>query len=147
MDSLSYKTVSANKATITKNWHVVDAEGQVLGRLASGIAKVILGKTKTDFTPNTDNGDFVIVVNAGKVKLSGQKLKDKEYITYSGFPGGQKRITAGDLINKKPVKVIEEAVKGMLPKNRLGRKMYTNLFVYEGAEHPHSAQQPAQLKF
>ncbi len=146
MDSISYKTVYANKATIQKKWYVVDASEKVLGRLSTQIAAALIGKNKTDFTPNADNGDCVIVLNAGKVKLSGTKLRTKEYITYSGFPGGQKRITAGDLINKKPIKLIEEAVKGMLPKNKLGSKMYTNLFVYEGDSHPHEAQQPQPLK-
>jgi large subunit ribosomal protein L13 len=146
VDSISYKTVYANKATIQKNWYVVDASDKVLGRLSTQIASALIGKNKTDYTPNSDNGDCVIVINAGKVKLSGSKLATKEYITYSGFPGGQKRITAGDLVNKKPIKLIEEAVKGMLPKNKLGSRMYTNLFVYEGDTHPHEAQQPKPLK-
>ncbi len=146
MDSISYKTVYANKATIQKNWYVVDASDKILGRLSTQIASALIGKNKTDYTPNSDNGDCVIVINAGKVKLSGSKLATKEYITYSGFPGGQKRITAGDLVNKKPIKLIEEAVKGMLPKNKLGSRMYTNLFVYEGDAHPHEAQQPKPLK-
>lgn len=146
MDSVSYKTVYANSSTITKNWYVVDASEKVLGRLSSQIAAALLGKNKADYTPHTDNGDCVIVLNAGKVKLSGTKLDDKEYITYSGFPGGQKRIIASDLVNKKPIALIEEAVKGMLPKNRLGRKMFGNLYVYEGDTHPHEAQQPKELK-
>lgn len=146
MDSISYKTVYANKATIQKNWFVVDASDKVLGRLCTQIAATLIGKNKTDYTPNADNGDCVIVLNAGKVKLSGTKLRTKEYLTYSGFPGGQKRITAEDLINKKPIKLVEEAVKGMLPKNKLGSRMYTNLFVYEGESHPHEAQQPKPLK-
>jgi large subunit ribosomal protein L13 len=146
VDSISYKTVYANKATIQKNWYVVDASDKILGRLSTQIAAALIGKNKTDYTPNSDNGDCVIVINAGKVKLSGSKMATKEYITYSGFPGGQKRITAEDLINKKPVKLIEEAVKGMLPKNKLGSRMYTNLFVYEGDTHPHEAQQPKELK-
>ncbi len=146
VDSISYKTVYANKATIQKQYFVVDASEKVLGRLASQIAATLIGKNKTDYTPHADNGDCVIVLNAGKVKLSGTKLKDKEYITYSGFPGGQKRVVASDLVNKKPIALVESAVKGMLPKNRLGKAMYRHLFVYEGAEHPHEAQQPKELK-
>jgi large subunit ribosomal protein L13 len=125
---------------------VVDASDKVLGRLASQIAATLIGKTKTDYTPHADNGDCVIVLNAGKVKLSGSKLLSKEYITYSGYPGGQKRISASDLVNKKPIALIEEAVKGMLPKNRLGSEMFRNLYVYEGDQHPHQAQQPTELK-
>ncbi len=146
MDSISYKTIYANKATINKKFYVVDASDKVLGRLASQIAATLIGKTKTDYTPHADNGDCVIVLNAGKVKLSGSKLNSKEYITYSGFPGGQKRISASDLVNKKPIALIEEAVKGMLPKNRLGSEMFRNLYVYEGDQHPHQAQQPTELK-
>ncbi len=146
MDSISYKTVYANKATIQKNWYVVDASEKVLGRLATQIASALIGKNKTDYTPHADNGDCVIVLNAGKVKLSGTKLHDKEYITYSGFPGGQKRINASDLVNKRPIALIEEAVKGMLPKNRLGKEMFRHLFVYDSDQHPHEAQQPKELK-
>ncbi len=146
VDSISYKTSYANKATIEKRWFVIDASDKVLGRLTSQIASTLLGKNKTDYTPHTDNGDCVIVLNAGKVKLSGSKLADKEYQTYSGYPGGQKRISAEDLVNKKPIALIENAVKGMLPKNRLGRQIFKSLYVYEGAEHPHQAQQPKELK-
>lgn len=147
MDSISYKTVYAKKGTINKQWFVVDASDKVLGRLASQIAATLIGKNKTDFTPHSDNGDCVIVLNAGKVKLSGSKLADKEYITYSGYPGGQKRISASDLVNKKPIALIEEAVKGMLPKNRLGAEMFRSLYVYDSDQHPHQAQQPKELKF
>jgi large subunit ribosomal protein L13 len=145
VDSISYKTVYANKATIQKNWYVVDASDKVLGRLASQIAAALIGKNKTDYTPHSDTGDCVIVLHAGKVKFSGTKLQDKEYITYSGFPGGQKRVSASDLVNKKPIALLEEAVKGMLPKNRLGREMFRNLFVYDSDQHPHQAQQPKEL--
>ncbi len=147
MDSISYKTVYAKKGTINKQWFVVDASDKVLGRLASQIAATLIGKNKTDYTPHSDNGDCVIVLNAGKVKLSGSKLADKEYITYSGYPGGQKRVSASDLVNKKPIALIEEAVKGMLPKNRLGAEMFRSLFVYDSDQHPHQAQQPKELKF
>jgi len=146
VDSISYKTIYANKSTINKKFYVVDASDKVLGRLASQIAATLIGKTKTDYTPHADNGDCVIVLNAGKVKLSGSKLLSKEYISYSGYPGGQKRISASDLVNKKPIALIEEAVKGMLPKNRLGSEMFRNLYVYEGDQHPHQAQQPTELK-
>jgi len=146
VDSISYKTIYANKSTINKKFYVVDASDKVLGRLASQIAATLIGKTKTDYTPHADNGDCVIVLNAGKVKLSGSKLLSKEYITYSGYPGGQKRISASDLVNKKPIALIEEAVKGMLPKNSLGSEMFRNLYVYEGDQHPHQAQQPTELK-
>jgi large subunit ribosomal protein L13 len=147
VDSISYKTVYAKKGTINKQWFVVDASDKVLGRLASQIAATLIGKNKTDYTPHSDNGDCVIVLNAGKVKLSGSKLADKEYITYSGYPGGQKRVSASDLVNKKPIALIEEAVKGMLPKNRLGAEMFRSLFVYDSDQHPHQAQQPKELKF
>lgn len=146
MDSISYKTVYAKKGTINKQWYVVDASEKVLGRLASQIAAALIGKNKADYTPHSDNGDCVIVLNAGKIKLSGSKLADKEYITYSGYPGGQKRISASDLVNKKPIALIEEAVKGMLPKNKLGAEMYRNLYVYDSDQHPHQAQQPKELK-
>ena len=145
VDSISYKTIYANKGTIEKRWFVVDATDKVLGRLTSQIASALLGKNKVDYTPHADNGDCVIVINAGKVKLSGTKLADKEYITYSGFPGGQKRITAGDLVNKRPIALIEEAVKGMLPKGPLGYAMIKKLKIYAGGTHPHSAQQPKEL--
>lgn len=146
MDSISYKTIYANQATFQKNWFVVDASEKVLGRLSSQIAAALIGKNKTDYTPHADNGDCVIVINAGKVKLSGTKLNTKEYITYSGFPGGQKKIIASDLVNKRPIALIEEAVKGMLPKNRLGKEMFRSLFVYDSDQHPHAAQQPTELK-
>lgn len=125
---------------------MVDASEKVLGRLASQIAAALIGKNKTDYTPHSDNGDCVIVLNAGKVKLSGSKLADKQYITYSGYPGGQKKISASDLVNKKPIALIEEAVKGMLPKNRLGAEMFRHLHVYDSDQHPHQAQQPTELK-
>ncbi len=146
MDSISYKTIYANKTSINKKFYVVDASEKVLGRLASQIASALIGKNKTDYTPHSDNGDCVIVLNAGKVKLSGTKINSKEYITYSGYPGGQKRISASDLVNKRPIALIEEAVKGMLPKNKLGAEMYRSLFVYDSDQHPHHAQQPTELK-
>lgn len=142
MNTLSYKTVSANKATANKKWLVVDAEGQTVGRLASKVAKIIRGKHKTNFTPHADCGDNVIVINAEKVSFSGTKLVDKEYVRYTGYPGGQRITTAQDMLKKHPERLIEKAVKGMLPKNKLGRQLYTNLKVYTGTVHKHEAQQP-----
>jgi len=147
VDTLSYKTKSANKATANKNWVLVDAGDQVLGRLASNVAKVIRGKHKTNFTPHVDCGDNVIVINADKIRLTGKKWDDKQYISHSGYPGGQKTISPRQLKAKSSTKLIERAVKGMLPKNRLGRKLFNNLHVYEGAEHPHDAQTPKAINF
>lgn len=145
MNTISYKTISANKQTVTKNWVVVDAEGQTLGRLASKVAFVLRGKHKTDFTPHVDGGDNVVVVNASMVKLSGSKVENKEYVSHTGYPGGQKFSTPAELFAKQPIKVVENAIKGMLPKNKLGRQMFRNLHVYEGAEHQQEAQKPKVL--
>jgi large subunit ribosomal protein L13 len=147
VDTLSYRTQSAKKETVERKWHVVDAEGEVVGRLCSKIASVLRGKHKPSYTPHVDTGDYVIVINADKIRFTGAKMDQKEYITYSGYPGGQKRVVARKMLRKKPIKVVENAVKGMLPKNRLGRAMYKKLFVYEGAEHPHHAQKPEPLNF
>lgn len=147
METLSYKTISANKATIQKEWVLVDAENQVLGRLCSEIAKIIRGKHKPSFTPHTDCGDQVIVINADKVRLTGKKMTDKVYTRHTGYPGGQRFATPREVLAKNPRGVVEAAVKGMLPKNRLGRALFNNLFVYAGAEHPHAAQQPKEIKF
>lgn len=146
MDTLSYKTISANKNTVNKEWVVVDAENAVLGRLASEVAKIIRGKHKASYTPHVDCGDNVIVINADKIKLTGKKMTDKVYVRHTGYPGGQRFQTPRELLEKHPERVIEKAVKGMLPKNRLGRRLFTNLFVYADAEHPHSAQQPKQIQ-
>lgn len=146
MRHLSYKTPSANETMVKRDWYVVDATNLTLGRMATRIAHVLRGKNKTYYTAHFDCGDYVIVVNSGKIVLSGTKLDDKEYIHHTGHPGGQKRETARSLIARRPNKVVELAVKGMLPKNRLGRAMYRKLFVYEGATHPHTAQQPKDLK-
>ena len=142
MDTLSYKTVSGNKETAGKKWLVVDAEGQTVGRLASKVAKIIRGKHKANFTPHADCGDNVIVINAEKVSFSGTKLVDKQYVRYTGYPGGQRITTAQEMLQKHPERLIEKAVKGMLPKNKLGRKLYTNLKVYVGPEHKQEAQKP-----
>ena len=146
MDSLSYKTISANAATVTKEWVVIDATNEVLGRLASQIAKILRGKNKPGYTPHVDCGDYVIVVNAEKVKLTGDKLTEKVYVRHTGYPGGQRFATAQDYLKKKPEFVIEEAVRGMLPRTRLGEAIFKNLKVYAGAEHPHAAQNPKAIK-
>ena len=146
MNTLSYKTVSANKQTVNKQWIVVDAEGEILGRLSSKIAMVIRGKNKPSYTPHVDCGDNVIVINAEKVKLTGNKLSDKTYVRYTGYPGGQRFISPKELLEKHPERIVEKAVRGMLPKNRLGRALYKNLHVYAGTEHPHAAQSPKEIK-
>lgn len=146
VDTLSYKTISANESTVDKNWLVVDASNKVLGRLASEVARLVRGKHKPAFTPNVDCGDHVIVINTDKVMLTGNKWTDKEYIGHTGFPGGQRRITPKALKEKSSTLLVERAVRGMLPKNRLGRQLFKNLHVYEGAEHPHEAQKPKEIK-
>jgi len=145
VDTLSYKTKSAKKEEVVRSWHVVDAETDVVGRLCTQIATVLRGKHKASYTPHVDTGDYVIVINADKARFSGQKMAQKEYIRYSGYPGGQKRRTAREQMEKKPEAIIENAVRGMLPKNRLGRQMFKKLFVYTGSEHPHAAQKPEPL--
>ncbi len=147
MNTLSYKTLSAKPEEVERNWYVLDAEGETLGRICSKIATVLRGKHKPSYTPHVDCGDYVIVINAEKIRYTGNKIHQKEYITFSGYPGGQKRIIAKDLLANKPFAPVEIAVKGMLPKNKLGRAMYRKLFVYEGAEHPHEAQKPQPFKF
>lgn len=145
MDTLSYKTVSANNATVEKNWVLVDAKDEVLGRLASKVAKILRGKNKPSFTPHVDCGDNVIVINASQIKLTGNKMTQKQYISHSGYPGGQKTTTPEELLSKQPIKVVERAIKGMLPKNRLGSELFRNLFVYEGSDHKHEAQKPKKV--
>ncbi|WP_298550103.1 50S ribosomal protein L13 [uncultured Algibacter sp.] len=145
MDTLSYKTISANKATVNKEWVLVDAEGQALGRLASKVAKLIRGKHKPNFTPHVDCGDNVIIINAEKITLSGNKWTDKSYIRHTGYPGGQKSLTATELFGKDPARVVEKAVKGMLPKNKLGAALFRNLTVVVGTEHAHAAQKPKAI--
>lgn len=142
VDTLSYKTKSANTATSGKKWVLVDAEGQTVGRLASQVASIIRGKTKPNYTPHADCGDNVIVINASKAVFSGNKLTDKQYLRYTGYQSGQRSLTAKEVFEKTPERIIEHAVKGMLPKNKLGRKLYTNLKVYAGAEHKQEAQKP-----
>ena len=142
MNTLSYKTVSANKATVTKEWLLVDADGQTLGRLASKVAKLIRGKHKPNFTPHVDCGDNVVVINAEKITLSGKKWTDKTYIRHTGYPGGQRSLTATEMFEKNPARLLEKAVKGMLPKNKLGSALFRNLYVYAGSEHKQKAQTP-----
>lgn len=145
MDTLSYKTVSANKETASKEWVVIDAENEVLGRLASKAALLLRGKLKPNYTPHVDCGDNVIVINAEKVRMTGKKWTDKEYVRHSGYPGGQKILNAKQMMGKNPVSIVEHAIKGMLPKNRLGSQMFRNLFVYAGPEHKHQAQKPKEV--
>ncbi len=147
MSKLHFTTKHANEATVKRNWYVVDGTNQTVGRMCSRIAAVLRGKTKPTYTPHVDTGDYIIVINAEKVVLTGDKLNQKMYDHYSGYPGGLKEETASNLQKRRPEMLIERAVKGMLPKNRLGRKMVKKLFVYAGAEHPHVAQQPKELKF
>jgi len=145
MSSLLYKTISANKKTVNKDWILVNAEGETLGRLASKVAKMIRGKNKPNFTPHVDCGDNVVVINAEKIQLSGNKWDDKKYIRHTGYPGGQRELSAKELFEKDPARLVEKAVKGMLPKNKLGRAIYKNLYVYVGAEHQQQAQQPKEV--
>ena len=142
MDSLSYKTISANAATVTKEWVVIDATNEVLGRLASQIAKILRGKNKPSYTPHVDCGDYVIVINAEKVKLTGNKMTDKYYYHHSGYIGGMKKVQYKTLMATKPERAMELAVKGMLPDTVIGRKAFTRLKVYAGATHNHEAQKP-----
>ncbi|MBO8466013.1 MAG: 50S ribosomal protein L13 [Bacteroidetes bacterium] len=146
VDTLSYKTVSANPATVNKEWLIIDANGLVLGRLASRIALALRGKNKPNFTPHIDCGDNVIVINADKVVLTGKKMTDKVYVRHTGYPGGQRFSTPKELLKRRPTEVLRHAVKGMLPKNRLGAKLLGNLYLYAGSEHPHQAQKPREIK-
>ena len=146
MDTQSYKTVSLNKATVNKEWVVIDATDLALGRLAARVALVLRGKTKPGFTPNVDCGDNVIVINAEKVALKGKKMTDRVYSRYTGYPGGQRYTTPKEILAKRPAELVRRAVKGMLPKTRLGDKILGNLYVYAGPEHPHQAQNPKTIK-
>ncbi len=145
MDTLSYKTIAANKSTADKLWVLVDAEGQTLGRLASKVAILLRGKHKPNFTPHVDCGDNVVVINASKVNLTGKKWEDKTYIRYTGYPGGQRTLTANQLFDKNPSTIIEKSVKGMLPKNKLGATLFRNLHVYNNANHNQEAQKPVSI--
>ncbi|HEB62506.1 MAG TPA: 50S ribosomal protein L13 [Bacteroidetes bacterium] len=147
MNTLSYKTKSQKKEDVIRNWYIIDAEGEIVGRLATKIAHVLRGKHKPDYTPHVDTGDYIIVINAEKIRFTGNKMKDKQYVSYTGYPGGQRIKTPREVLEKKPIFILENAVKGMLPKNRLGRQMFNKLFVYEGPEHKHQAQKPQEFKF
>jgi len=142
VDTLSFKTISANKATVQKEWVLVDATDMVLGRMATQVARLLRGKHKPNFTPHVDCGDNVIIINASKVKLTGNKWDGRTYYTYSLYPGGQRAFSPAQLMTKSPEKLVEKVVKGMLPKNILGTSLLKNLHVYAGAEYPHEAQQP-----
>ena len=146
MNYLSYKTVSVNKEHADKKWYVVDAEGQILGRFASEVAMILRGKRKPCYTPHSDCGDNVIIINAEKIQLTGKKMDEKYYVHYTGYPGGQRFRNVKEQLNRKPAAVLEHAIKGMLPKTKLGNAIFRNLYVYAGAEHPHQAQQPIELK-
>jgi large subunit ribosomal protein L13 len=145
MNTLSYKTANANKETVTKEWVLIDAENEVLGRLASKVAYLLKGKHKVNYTPHVDCGDNVVIINADKIALNGNKWDTKEYIRHSGYPGGQTRIVAKDMMQKKPFAMVEKAVKGMLMKNKLGAQHFRNLYVYAGTEHPHQGQNPKPI--
>jgi large subunit ribosomal protein L13 len=147
MSKLHFTTKHANAATVKRTWYVVDGTNQTVGRMCSRIAAVLRGKNKASYTPHVDTGDFVIVINAEKVTFTGNKLEEKLYDHFTGYPGGLKQETAKNLQARRPENLIERGVKGMLPKNRLGRQMYKKLFVYAGAEHPHGAQQPKEFKY
>ena len=147
MSKLHFTTKHANAATVKRTWYIVDGTNQTVGRMCSRIAAVLRGKNKASYTPHVDTGDFVIVINADKVTFTGNKLEEKLYDHFTGYPGGLKTETAKNLLARRPENVVERGVKGMLPKNRLGRKMFKKLFVYAGAEHPHGAQQPKEFKY
>jgi large subunit ribosomal protein L13 len=147
VDHNSYKTLNANQATADKGWVLVDAKDQVLGRLASQVARVLRGKHKTNYSPHVDMGDHVVVINADKVRMTGKKWNNRVVFTYSGYPGGQRELTPSMISRKDPTKLVEHSVRGMLPKNSLGRQIFRSLHVYTGPEHPHTAQQPKEIKF
>ena len=146
MDTLSYKTVSANKETADKQWVLINAEDLVLGRLASQVAYILRGKHKANFTPHADCGDYVVVINADKIRLTGKKWTDREHFKHTGYPGGQKRISPKELFKRDQTSLVRQAIKGMLPKNKLGNILYSNLHVYSGTDHKHEAQQPKEVK-
>ena len=146
MDTLSYKSVSANKATVNKEWVIIDAEGQIVGRLATKVATLLRGKHKPEYTPHVDCGDNVIIINAEKVDFTGTKWSDKDYVRHTGFPGGQRFTPAEEMLKKNPIGIVEHAVRGMLPKTRLGRALFKNMHVYAGSAHPHEAQKPKKIE-
>ncbi len=145
MDTLSYKTISANKDTVSKEWLLIDAENEVLGRLASKVANLVRGKHKPNFTPHVDCGDNVIIINAEKIDLTGNKWDQKEYVHHTGYPGGQRITSVKQMLDKKPTEIVRKALRGMLPKTKLGRALIKNVYIYTGSEHPHQAQQPQKV--
>jgi len=145
VNTLSYKTISANKATVTKEWVVIDATNAVLGRFSSEVASILRGKNKPGYTPHVDCGDNVIVINAEKIRMTGKKMSDRAIWTYSGYPGGQRILSPNQMMAIDPTRVVEHAIKGMLPKNRLGREIFGNLHIYAGPTHPHEAQMPKTI--
>lgn len=145
MDTLSYKTISANKQSVEKKWILVDATNETVGRLASRVAMILRGKHKPCFTPHADCGDYVVIINAEKIRFTGKKMDTKQYIRHTGYPGGQRSATPREVLAKHPERILEHAIKGMLPKNRLGRELYRNLHVYAGTEHKHAGQQPKEI--
>ena len=145
MDTLSYKTLSANKETANKQWFIVDAENQILGRMSSKIAKILRGKYKTNFTPHADCGDYVIIINADKAIMTGRKMENREIFSHTGYPGGQKRITPIQMLEKDGTSVVKHAIKGMLPKNKLGAAILKNLYIYTGTEYEQEAQKPTLI--
>lgn len=147
MDAVSYKTVSANAKTVNKEWVLVDASDMVVGRLSSEVARIIRGKHKPNFTPHVDCGDNVIIINAEKVRFTGNKMKEKEYVHYTGYPGGQRFATPTEWMRKNPALILENSIRGMLPKTKLGRELFRNLHVFVGTAHPHGAQKPKEIKF
>mgnify|MGYP003573785130 CR=1 FL=1 len=146
MDTLSYKTKSVNKESADKKWLIIDVENQILGRAASEVAKLLRGKHKPTFTPHSDTGDYVIILNADKIRLTGTKATTKTYIRHTGYPGGQRSLSATEMFAKDPARLVEKSVKGMLPKNKLGRSVFTNMHVYAGTEHAHEAQKPTKVE-
>ena len=147
MDAVSYKTVSANAKTVNKEWVLVDATDMVVGRVSSEVAKMLRGKHKVNFTPHVDCGDNVIVINAEKIRFTGNKMQEKEYVRHTGYPGGQRFATPTEWMKKNPALILENSIRGMLPKTKLGREMFRNLYVFVGTEHPHTAQKPKEVKF
>jgi large subunit ribosomal protein L13 len=147
VNAVSYKTISVNAQTADKQWVLVDAQDQVVGRISSEIARILRGKHKPSFTPHVDCGDNVIIINADKVRFTGNKMNDKEYVRYTGYPGGQRFASPVEWMKKNPALILENSIRGMLPKNRLGRELFRNLYVYVGTDHPHTAQKPKEIKF
>lgn len=145
MKAVSYKTIAANEQIVKKEWVVIDAENEIVGRLSTVAARILRGKTKTYYTPHFDCGDNVIIINAEKVRFTGHKMDDKQYVRHTGYPGGQRFATPKELLKKNPIGILEHAIKGMLPKNKLGADLFRNLYVYAGQNHPHEGQQPKTI--